>query len=281
MGWQEREYSSGSEWSAEESIRRPRLPALGTRALLVVHLAAFVFMLMLRGDALRNRPLLGVLSGDDLQPLAILTHPIASANPVALLITLILLWVIGGRFEARAGTRRLLVSYVLATLAAGLVFYAVAAAAPALGKLPLDAPTAAFTAWSVLLFRDLSDAEFWLFGAPRKIAHLTSVLVGVLLLFVLVSYRFGALAWLAALVAGGASILVPLPRLAPPRLRLAHRPRVRPSRVTERPLLEETEPDIDAILAKISRSGINSLTELERAQLEAARRARLRAEKDA
>jgi hypothetical protein len=102
----------------------------------------------------------------------------------------------------------------------------------------------------------------------------------VLLIFVLVSYRLGAVAWLAALVAGGASILVPLPRLARPRLRLARRPRVRPSRVTERPLLEESEPDIDAILAKISRTGIDSLTAAERSQLEAARRARLRAEHD-
>lgn len=280
MGWQEREYSSGSEWSAEESIRRPRLPALGTRALLIAHLAAFVFMLMLRGDALRNRPYLGVLSGDDLQALAILTHPLASAHPLSLLITLILLWVIGGRFEVVAGTRRLLVSYALATVAGGAVYYALAAAAPQLAKLPLDAPTAAFTAWSVVLFRELSDAEMWLFGAPRKAAHLFGILLGVILLFVLVSYRLGALAWLAALIAGGASVLVPLPRPAALRLRIArHRP-VRPSRITERPLVDEREPDIDAILAKISRAGIAALTDEERAQLEAARRARLRAEQD-
>jgi hypothetical protein len=89
----------------------------------------------------------------------------------------------------------------------------------------------------------------------------------------------GAPGWLAALIAGGlAAPAVQLLPGAPTRRQRPPRPVVTPSVPFEVPPPAESldEPDIDDVLAKISRSGLTSLSPAERERLEAARQAKLR-----
>ena len=83
----------------------------------------------------------------------------------------------------------------------------------------------------------------------------------------------GAAGWLTALVAGGfgAPLVARISAMEFERRRV-----VRPSIPRDPAPPIEHDPNVDAILAKISASGLDSLSQAERDQLEAARRAKLR-----
>lgn len=108
MGWHDRDYSQ----AARDGGALARIGLGGrTRAatiLIVAHSAAFVLLLMFHLD---GAPGIGgslALSGESARPLALLTHPYATANLITLLLTLYALWAIGARIEERDGARRML-----------------------------------------------------------------------------------------------------------------------------------------------------------------------------
>jgi hypothetical protein len=117
-------------------------------------------------------------------------------------------------------------------------------------------------------------------GKPRRLGHVLGVVIAILAGLMFAMHGLGAVAWLAAAGAGiGADFVVhrnsSLRDLAQ-RFRWPRRRRPRSASSVGRASARSAEPDIDDILAKISQSGLDSLTEDERSRLEAARQAKLR-----
>ena len=134
-------------------------------------------------------------------------------------------------------------------------------------------PSARWPPVGVTIYRSLAGEMTLFLGKLRRVSHLVGVAVAVMVGLMFVLHGLGALGWLAALIVGGCAepLLRSLP--AASALRRSARPRhvVRPS-IPPPP----DDADVDDILEKISRDGIDSLTPEDRERLEAARRAKLR-----
>lgn len=284
MGWQDRDYAEQT-WH-EQSSAGPRLrwPSRGAAILIILHIVACVFLLLIEeeqgGEAIIS---MLALSDTSAHPLAVLLHPLATRAFLTLIITVVVIWSLAGRIEQQFGFGRMLGLYVVGNLLAGGAFFAVARTWPALAGVALDYPTGAFAAWCVAVFRGLSGEIMMLFGRPRRVSHVVALAAVVIVGLLLALHRLAGVGWLVALLAGG--VAEPLVRRMPALPTLTRRParrrRVRPS-VPREPRRRPTpgEPNVDDILAKISRDGLDSLTPEERDRLEAARQAKLRQSRD-
>ncbi len=287
MGWQERDY--GPEFEQEQASRgRLRWPPPAARALLFLHVLAFLALALVAAD--RSAPVgeRFTLGPASLQPLAIATHPLGSLNPLSLIAAIIGIWWLGCVIEPRIGMRKFVLLYVVANLAGGTAYFATARLSAAAAVAPLDYPLGALAAWCWTAGRLLRYEQVNLFGRIVRGSTAIAIFGGIAAALVVLPAGLGGLAWLAAAAAG---IGVACAAEAPISLSWPRR-RVRPSRVSEprprpsaslrrsspRKSADETpdETVIDEILAKISRSGMQSLTPGERDALESARRAKLR-----
>lgn len=292
MGWRERDYSQ-CELFGEGAFVPPRLRVMlySTAALVLVtvHMAAFVAIhLAGRGLGRQVSDLLGLHAGA--HPVSIVTHPLATADPIVVLLSVLALWMLASRAALRHGTAGIVAIYLSGNLLAGCAYWVVGRIEPAWATAALEFPLGGLAA----LLLDL-----W----PRRGEHLftelkhvvganTLIACGIVLAGgALVWLRgYGALAWCAAGVAGAlaAPLVARLSDYLPRRsisaarsggtLRRPVAPDEAVSRAAPRcpPGDEPLEPDIDDILAKISREGFSRLSEEERQRLEAARQAKLR-----
>lgn len=278
MGWQDRDYSDEAYGDPVSTRWGIRPPLSATLALMILHGAAFLLMSALKygdGQAIVAQC---ALSGDTASPLGILLHPFGTTSLFAALFVVLALWSLGGRLQPRLGVRRLIVVYVVGNVAAGAAYFGAARLLPALAAMPLDYPAGALAGLCVLAWRRLRDEAVQVLGRVTTAAKVYAICGAIVVVLVFLEARAGAGAWFAGALAGGLSaMLVESPlTLARPRRRATHRV-VRPS--IPRPAVPPAapdEPDVDDLLAKISREGLTSLTTEERQRLEAARQAKLR-----
>lgn len=287
MGWQDRAYSDPSYDDSPSVVGGIRRPRGVTLTLMIVHGAAFLLMHMLLvgdGEFVVRMMTLGEMSGPlgtaevSVHPLGILLHPLATTRLLSVLFAVLALWSLGGRLEAVLGVGRLIGLYVAGNVFAGTVFYGVALAAPRLAVAALDYPVGAlaglcFVAWQRLQQEPVMVFK-WMTNAGKMYAICGVIVAGLVVL----RTGVGAAAWLAAAVTG-VGVAVLSQHWVGFRLPRRRRPQrvVRPSipRPTARPPATG-EPDIDDVLAKISREGLDALSDEERERLEAARRAKQR-----
>lgn len=285
MGWQDRDYYRESTWSIRRIDWSPYLPPRGCVALIVLHIAAFVLLAVAASDeGLAWRARITLVS-ENLTAWALLLHPFSTSSIFTLIFVAFAIGWLGGRVEREAGTRRLIVLYVLGTLAGGLAFCGLGLLLPVLTLHPLDLPLGAIVAWGAHVSRREAFEVVGVFDKLVRLPKLLAILGGIWAALVLLRAGPAALGWFVAAAGGAAAFfaveLTPAwwrrlgrpaggaVRAAPPRIGRIEREPVRPH--------EPEAPDIDDILAKISRSGLDSLTDEERERLEAARRAKLRA----
>ena len=253
-------------------LRRPPNAAL---TLMILHGAALLLVLMLRGDV--NTGVVSALTDARIHPAGIVLHPFATVSPFSIVFVLLALWSLGGRLELRLGAARLVELYVLGNLLAGAAYFGITRALPAMPAVELDYPVGALAAMCVCGWQHLRQNPVQILGRVTTAGTMYAVCGAIAVGLVILGKPMGALPWVAA-VAGG-SAAAPLVEFvarqrAARRNHIGWRGRPIPS-PKSRPVVRH-EPDIDAILTKISRSGLDSLTEAERDRLEAARRAKLR-----
>ncbi len=266
MSWRDRDYNHPAFRDAFSGVTiREWLPPAGTLTILLLHLLAPWFL---------PRELL--LSPVD--PVGILIHPLLAPPLLGSLLTFVALWWLGARIERERGTAATIGLYVAGNLVAGLSAYGFARAAPGLAAVPV-LPLGALAAWALVLWGVSAWDESPIFGRFFPTRRVLGIAALVLAAYVISNYRTRSLSPLIAGLAGLATGWVfeisrqHQPAASAPRR--AERKAVRraaqppPSRI-------EAEPEIDPILAKISREGLASLTDEERALLEAARQAKLR-----
>ncbi len=286
MGWQDRAYSDPSYDGSPSVVGGIRRPRGVTLALMVLHGAAFLLMHMLlagEGEFVVRMMTLGEMSAAlgtaevAVHPLGIFLHPLATTRWLSVLFVVLALWSLGGRLAAVLGAGRLIGLYVAGNVVAGVAFYGVALAAPRLAVATLDYPVGALAGLCLVAWQRLRQQPVmvfkWMTNAGKMYAICGVIVAGLVVL----RSGLGAAAWLAAAAAGvGVAALGQqwtgswLPRWR--RRRRVVRPSI--PRPTARPLATD-DPDIDDLLAKISRAGLDALTDEERQRLEEARRAKL------
>ena len=278
-GWRDRDYSQDT-WTERGSAGPSfKWPQRGAFVLIGLHVAAFVLVQVLASEGAES--LMGVLAISEsvAHPVGILLHPLATRDLLTLVLTVLIIWTLGSRIEQQDGRRQMLSLYLTGNILAGLAFFGLARLWSPLAAVELDYPAGALAAWCLAAYWMAANEMVVLFGRLRKVSHLVGIGLVVVVGLMFAFRGLGAVGWLGALAAGacGQPLLqrLPLAGVRGPRRR---RPAVRPSTPREPPpeRTADAEAEIDAILAKISRSGINSLTRAERAQLEAARQAKLR-----
>lgn len=299
MSWENREYAQSGPWRDSPRFGGVALPQGATRWLIVVHVLTFIILAFFRPQLSAIADYIsGMGSYVPPRPLTVLLHPFTPA-PQRLLggvfLTLFVCFVIGalGRMaEERLGAARMLTLYLLGNTLAGFAYLLAVVFAPAFARAPLDHPVGALAAWSLWAWRHLKFEYAPVMGRMRPIARIVTVAAGIVAVLEVFSHGGGALLWVAAAAVGSTAVFV-LPLLERAGRRFARgsgatRPSKRitvPSRSDLRTIVrpseggsEEIGVDVDAILAKISREGMASLTAVERQQLERARLARLGAE---
>jgi len=206
-------------------------------------------------------PLLGARS----HPAAIVLHLFAGrgaflSDLLGLVFIGLVLWSLVARVESRIGAARTLAVYALAPLSAGLAYFGLARLLPGLAAAPLTTPAGALTAFCLLAWLRLRDETVFVAGYPLGMGTVAAVLAGLIIVFPLVAYGTGAGVWLAAVTSG--TLVGTAAAAVPVR---ARRPQgLRPLRRIRRP---PPVPDIDDILDKIRRRGIDSLTPDEQRRL--------------
>ena len=281
MGVWDRDYSKarpgeqagGTDWASY-------LPPRGSLILIVLHLFAFFMVLVLRHDEGDQALSMFFLRGESLNPVAILLHPFGVISLLTLIFVIYAIWVLGGRIESRFGAARLCYSYVLGTLLAGIVFLGFAQLSPAHSEYELAMPAGALAAWTLGAWRGLNDEMVSVFGKLMTTAK--AVAIGAAIVAGLVFFRAGpsATGWLIAAAAG--SLAWPALNLflggsthrAAASTAMTYRFPARSNKPSSSDVL--TDREIDEILAKISRNGIDSISEEDRQRLEDARKAKLR-----
>ncbi len=266
MSWRDREYNQSSYRDAYSgAVLREWLPPAGTLTILLIHLLAPWFL-----------PKAGELAATD--PLGILIHPLLSPPILASLLAAVSLWWLGAEVEQTHGTLTTVGLYAAGNLVAGLSAYGFARAAPALAALPV-LPLGALSAWGLLLWGRPHWDQMPVLGRVVSTRRALAILALVFAAYVVTTYGGYSFSPLIAALGGLATGWVYAistqrrpARRAPPRARSIDAPAG--GAALRRPA--EAEPDIDGILAKISREGIAALTEDERRLLEAARQAKLR-----
>ncbi len=212
-----------------------------------------------------------VLRGGAGHASAILLHAFAANGAFQALLMIVSIAALGGLVERRVGPLRTAVLALAGSALAGLAFFSVGRLAPPLAEYPLVAPFGALAAMGVCAWHVADSESVSVFGTLMGLRRVLLITAGVLVGLALFAAGAGAFAWLAALAAGGACAPLSLIALSPglpTRRRARTAPKARTGR--ESPTLDV--PEIDEILAKISRSGLGSLSDAERDRLDAARR---------
>jgi membrane associated rhomboid family serine protease len=146
MSWRERDYSQA--WADGREIwRRFRVPTRAALVLIGLHAAAFVAVLLLGRSGRGAELQVAALSGASASPCGILLHPWTSASLFSVVLTLVVIWTLAARVEARYGAGRMLALYVGGNTVAGGVYFVIARLAPQLADIPLDYPAGAMAAW--------------------------------------------------------------------------------------------------------------------------------------
>lgn len=273
MGWQERDYSDQTyreRLSAAWAVARP--PRV-TLALMILHGVAFVILLVLSARE-GGGPALALVAPVD--TVGVVAHAVATTSLFTALFVVLALWSLGGRLEPLLGGPRLLGYYLLGTAAGGAAYFGTARAAALLATGPLDYPVGVLAGLCLLAARAFRHERVHVLGWATSAGRLYAILAAIVVGLEVVRYGPGGAAWLSAAVAGAAAV-----GLAEEVGRRPHRTGHRRGRRSVRPSIPEDDaphplfetPDIDDLLAKISRSGLGSLTPAERQRLEDARRA--------
>lgn len=290
MSWRERDYTwfggKGRGYRDRAGTWREHLPPPATRVLVLLHLAGFILVATTSGAETAPQLMLG---GGQVSGLGVIAHPIAAPSAFTLLFVITVVWTLGGRIESHLGPRTMLALYLLGNILGGLAFVAVAGLRPELTIAPLMTPLGAMMAWTTVVWRRLSFELVAIFVKEFPLAKVAAFIAALGGVIMLLSFGLGATGWFSAAAAGMA---VPVVLDVAAELRFSRRrrgPQIRARRPTP-----EIEPEddrsidpagqtveIDEILAKISRSGMASLTAEERSRLEEARQARLRREDEA
>lgn len=277
MGWRDRDYSEPSFRESISTSLGVRRPPNGTLALLILQAAAFIPVTLLASGAARAPVSSLALTAGSFHPWAILTHAIATTSVLSVIFVLLALWALGARLEPELGTPRLLFVYLLGNLAGGAAFLGTASGSAALATSPLDSPSGALAGLCWLVWRHARHEHVQLLGRVTSAGRVFALCALAVVALRVIASGIGAAAWLAA-VAAGIAAAVGVERCPAPR-RVSARPTprvVRPSVPKTSPAPPVDEPDIDDVLAKISRSGMQSLTDEERQRLEVARQVKLR-----
>jgi membrane associated rhomboid family serine protease len=240
---------------------------------MIVHGLAFVLVLMLQASAQPAAPLDWVNVAK--HPAGIVLHPLATGRVLSAVFVVFALWSLGGRLELKLGGKRLIQLYVVGNFIAGIVYFGVVRAVSAQPERVLDYPAGALAAMCLAAWTHLADQSVNVFGRITSAAKMYAVCAAIVVAMEMLGHRQDALYWLPAVAAGGTGALLVewwnQRGRAQPRRRRAIRSSI-PQRRSE-PRREE--PNIDDILAKISRSGLDSLTKDERRRLEEARQIKL------
>ncbi len=257
------------------------LPSRGALVLIVLHLVGFFMVHIVRHDAGEQATVLFVLRGDALHPAAILLHPFGNRSLLTLIFVIYAIWTLGGRIEARFGTARLLATYAVGTLLAGVVYLGFAQLSTVHTQYHLVIPAGALAAWALGAWRNLTDEMVSILGKLMTFAKATAI--GAAIVAGLVFFRGGpaATGWLIAAAAGCLAwpvmniIGVNLGAVTRSRrIRPRQADRSQPRSSTPKPAADDSV--LDELLGKINREGLEALTPAEREQLEAARKAKLR-----
>jgi membrane associated rhomboid family serine protease len=273
--WRDRDYSrEGPELDQRAGLRAFARPGAAVAALLLVHVAAFALLAVVASEMSDPTGLAFLsLGGGQNHPLAILTHPLSTRNVGTLLLTGLVVWILGSAVVRQVGQSAVVVLYLVGNLLAGSVAFCLGLLWPAGARAPLESPLGATAAWAVVLWQSLPDQSLRWAGRLWRRWELLAGGAALVLLLTLALRGLGGIIHIAALLAGAGAV--------PVCDRLGRRAKARSRRSSmRRPPTRRPEPaeiDIDPILAKISRFGMNSLTPQERELLEAARRARLQA----
>jgi membrane associated rhomboid family serine protease len=203
MGIWDRDHSVTEDVTGRDHItRRSYLPGGGTLTLIVVHLLAFVAVVVLRRGGAPDVLVPFVLQGASSHPAAILLHPISSGSPLTLLFVVGAIWTLGGRVESRFGPARLLLCYALGTLIAGAVYLGFAQSAPELAIYPLAMPAGALAAWALAAWRRLSDQVVSVFGRRVTVAKAAGAGTAIVATWIFFWNGPTATGWLIAAAAG-------------------------------------------------------------------------------
>ncbi|MBU0638015.1 MAG: rhomboid family intramembrane serine protease [Planctomycetes bacterium] len=276
MGWRERDYSQVGWSGSDQHTGGLRRPPPGALVLMALHVVAWVAMLVMSRDADTLPAPLLPLAGQTAHPLGILLHPFTSVSLWTLAITLLVIWLLAARLEARLGLRAMLGLYCAGNVFAGGVYFALARVYPPLAGVALDYPAGALAAWCFVAWRTSAGDMFTIAG--RLVSVSKAVLVGVVVVagLVLLGRGSAGVAWLLAIAAGLLAVPAVNCASAVAERASATPPPVRPRPRRPAPPPPPREPDIDDILEKITRAGMDSLTREERDRLEQARQAKLR-----
>lgn len=287
MSWRERDYTwfpGGKRGYRDRTgTWREFVPPAATCMLLLLHVAGFIFVAST--NAGRDGVPAFALFGGGFSWLGVVAHPIASPSALTALFVVSAVWTLGGRIESALGARTMLPLYLLGNLIGGLAYVAVAAVRPELALAPLMTPVGGLLAWTATAWRKLSYELVAVFVKEMPLAKVAAFLAAVAVVMVVLSAGLGAAAWVAAAAAG---VAVPVALDAATGVSFRRTRRKAPSRVVPREAVVAADveseldgsspaaPEIDDILAKISRAGLSSLTADEKDRLEQARLARLR-----
>jgi membrane associated rhomboid family serine protease len=274
MAWHDREYNQPEY----EGGRRLRAPPRAAAILIGIHVVAFVLVQGLRADEGPGAAAIVPLNAGQRNPIAIVLHPFGytesfGRDVLSLAFVVFVLWTLGAMVERRLGAGCMLAMYVAGSLAGGAVYYALARAAPHLAGAPLVIPAGGMSAWVLMAWLRFHD-EVLVLGKVMAAGKLIAILAAISAGLRVLQFGSGATAWLAAVLAGGAALYVAerLPTIEFTRVRT---PRARSGAREETSVGTPDASDreeVDRILAKISREGLDALTPKEHERLERARR---------
>lgn len=281
MSWRDREYHSEDFDDSYAGLSAPRSmgvrrPPPFTLALMVVHGLAFVLALAMRFD--QGDASAGEFAWFDprANPAGILLHPFLTTSPFSAAFVALALWSLAGRIEQRLGPRPLLALYITGNLVAGSVFFALAQVQPAVAVYPLQYPAGALAAMCGAAWQHFQQEPVQVFGKATTLARMYAICAAIVAGLALLSGQQGAIAWLIAVALGGGSAW----GLQWWRHNTSRRPR-RTSAHANFPVPGPPKPapadrEIDDILDKISRNGVESLSDEDRQRLETARQKKLK-----
>ncbi len=270
MGWQDREY----HWDGEQDYGGGTWrPPVVTAWLLGILIAVFVLVQSVSGpEYLAWWSYLLSPFGWSIQPWR---------GGLAVVTIIFVLLTLGARIERSDGGGTLVGLFLLGSLAGVAAHLAVALTAPSLAGLPVaPIPNGGFAAMAMFGMHRYRDEHVSLFGYVRTVSWVIGLVALVMLAFRFLSLGPDAIGWLTGTLAGALVGTTPESVRDLSQwwavLRPRRRPRaaVRPSIPRTPPPVEEPDPlttTLDDLLEKISREGIEALTDEERDQLERAR----------
>ncbi len=304
MSWENREYAQSGSWR-DPSPLGLNWPGGALRVIVIVQVVGWLAALALRESVPgATHYLNGITAAVQPRPATILLHPLTPWSGRLLggaLQLIFVIWVqitLGRLMQEHFGERRMVWLFVLGNFLSGLAYFTMIPFMPPFSTAPLDWPAGGLAAWAFVGWRAL-QYEFVPIGEKL---HPLSRVIGfaalIVAVFELVSWGMGGLNLLVAVAFGSLAVfVVPLverrlrwpsfrrrsePRTIPfPRGRAASGPGGRAARpepeAQEAPAvrLADDERELDALLAKISATGLASLSQAERDRLEHLRRQRL------